>query len=275
MSAIGPSRTSFPGAYDAILSFILGLGGLCAVIYGAAIAGSEWSWGTLKNAVARGESRSRYMLWSFASVAFIIAVGLLFAFAVGVVAALVGASLAGVSTTGLNDAATLGRLPELFARGWLAIVEEGALGFAIATLARSQLASIGAGIALYFGGTLRRALPARHRQIPAVQRGECVRLDGVGRRVRRWRSADRGARREYAVGAGRRVAHRIAGRRRGLHGASGDQRVARAFSRANSLVMTARAGHSTGPRPDGKPPAVRCRPGRPRDHQAAPGSSSR
>lgn len=153
MSAIGPSRTSFPGAYDAILSFILGLGGLCAVIYGAAIAGSEWSWGTLKNAVARGESRSRYMLWSFASVALIIAIGLLFAFAVGVVAALVGASLAGVSTTGLNDAATLGRLPELFARGWLAIVEEGALGFAIATLARRQLAGIGAGIAFYFGGT--------------------------------------------------------------------------------------------------------------------------
>ena len=56
----------FPGAYDLILSFILGLGGLFAVIYGAAIAGSEWSWGTLKNAVARGESRSRYMLRTFA-----------------------------------------------------------------------------------------------------------------------------------------------------------------------------------------------------------------
>jgi ABC-type transport system involved in multi-copper enzyme maturation permease subunit len=144
---------TFPGAYDAILSFILGLGGLFAVIYGAAIAGSEWTWGTLKNAVARGESRSRYMLWSFASVAFVIAIGLVFAFAIGVVAALVGANLAGVPTTGLNDAATLGRLPELFARGWLAIVEEGALGFAIATLARSQLAGIGAGIAFYFGGT--------------------------------------------------------------------------------------------------------------------------
>jgi ABC-2 type transport system permease protein len=144
---------TFPGAYDAILSFILGLGGLFAVIYGAAIAGSEWTWGTLKNAVARGESRSRYVLWSFASVAFVIAIGLAFAFAVGVVAALVGASLAGVPTTGLNDGPTLGRLPEQFARGWLAIVEEGALGYAIATLARSQLAGIGAGIAFYFGGT--------------------------------------------------------------------------------------------------------------------------
>jgi ABC-type transport system involved in multi-copper enzyme maturation permease subunit len=144
---------TFPGAYDAVLSFILGLGGLFAVIYGAAIAGSEWTWGTLKNAVARGESRSRYILWSFAAVAFVTAIGLAITFLIGVVAALVGATLAGVPTTGLNDAATLGRLPEQFARGWLAIVEEGALGYAIATLARSQLAGIGAGIAFYFGGT--------------------------------------------------------------------------------------------------------------------------
>jgi hypothetical protein len=42
-------------------------------------------------------------------------------------------------------------LPEHFARGWAAIVMEGALGFAIATLTRSQLAGIGAGIAFYFG----------------------------------------------------------------------------------------------------------------------------
>jgi ABC-2 type transport system permease protein len=144
---------TFPGAYDAILAFILGLGGLFAVIYGAAIAGSEWTWGTLKNAVARGESRSRYTLISFASIALVIAIGLVLAFVIGVVAALVGATIAGVPTSGLNDAATLGRLPEQFARGWLAIVEEGALGFAIATVARSQLAGIGAGIAFYFGET--------------------------------------------------------------------------------------------------------------------------
>jgi len=142
---------TFPAAYGSILSFILGLGGLFAVIYGAAVAGSEWTWGTLKNAVARGESRRRYTLLSFAAIAVVIGVGLLLAFLIGVVAAIVGANLAGVPTTGLNDGATLGRLPEQFARGWLAIIEEGALGFAIATLARSQLAGIGAGIGLYFG----------------------------------------------------------------------------------------------------------------------------
>src|SRR5579862_123507 len=136
---------TFPAAYDLILSFMFGLGGLFAVIYGAAIAGSEWSWGTLKNAVARGESRSRYMLLSFAAIAVMIAIGL--------GAAIVGAKVAGVSTAGLGDSDTLGRLPEEFARGWFAVTEEAALGFAIATLARSQLAGIGAGIAFYFGET--------------------------------------------------------------------------------------------------------------------------
>jgi ABC-type transport system involved in multi-copper enzyme maturation permease subunit len=141
----------FPGAYDLILSFMFGLGGLFAVIYGAAIAGSEWSWGTLKSAVARGESRTRYMLLAFAAITVMVAIGLLITFILGIAAALLGATIAGVSTAGLSDADTLARLPALAARGWFAVVEQAALGFAIATLARSQLAGIGAGIAFYFG----------------------------------------------------------------------------------------------------------------------------
>jgi len=62
-----------------------------------------------------------------------------------------GAGLAGVSTSGLGDGPTLQALPEQLARGWFAIVEEAALGFAVATIARSQLAGVGVGIALYFG----------------------------------------------------------------------------------------------------------------------------
>jgi len=141
---------TFPGAYDRILQFVTGLGGLFAVIYGAAIAGSEWGWGTLKAAVARGESRVRYMLVSYVTVAVMIAIGVLVTFAVGVAAAIVGANLAGVPTSGLGDAATLNDLPLRLLKGWFAVVEEGALGFTIATLARSQLAGIGAGIAFYF-----------------------------------------------------------------------------------------------------------------------------
>ena len=142
---------TFPGAYDAVLSFLVGLGGLLAVIYGAAVAGSEWTWGTLKNAVARGESRAGYVIALFVAIAIVLAVGLVLAMAVGIAAAAVGASLAGIPTDGLSDAATLSALPEKLARGWLGISEAGAIGFAIATFTRSQLAGIGVGIATYFG----------------------------------------------------------------------------------------------------------------------------
>jgi ABC-2 type transport system permease protein len=142
---------TFPGAYDLVLSFMFGLGGLVAVIYGAAIAGSEWSWGTLKTAVARGESRTRYMLSTFAAIMVMVAIGLALTFALGIGLAVVAANIAGISTAGVSDADTLQRLPAMAARGWFAVVEQAGLGFAIATLARSQLAGIGAGIAFYFG----------------------------------------------------------------------------------------------------------------------------
>ena len=150
-AAAARALLTFPGAYDFILSFMLGLGGLVAVTFAAAIAGSEWGWGTLKSAVARGESRTRYMLATFAAIAVMIALGLAITFLLGVALALLAATIAGISTAGVTDAGTLARLPAMAARGWFAIVEEAALGFAIATLARSQLAGIGAGLAFYFG----------------------------------------------------------------------------------------------------------------------------
>jgi ABC-2 type transport system permease protein len=172
---------TFPGAYTLIISFILGLGGLFAVIYGAAIAGSEWTWGTLKTAVARGESRSRYQLALFASVAVLIGIGLVIAFVVGVGVALVGATLAAVSTSGVSDAEAIGRLPELLGRGWLAVAEEGAIGFAIATLARSQLAGIGAGIAFYFGEQFASIfLPDIIKYMPFNAAGAVVAVEGEG-----------------------------------------------------------------------------------------------
>jgi hypothetical protein len=90
------------------------------------------------------------MVTTFASIALLVGVGLLIAFVFGVLAAAVGSLMAGVGTDGIDDAATLAGMPEKLGRSWLAISEEAALGFAIATIARSQLAGIGAGIAIYF-----------------------------------------------------------------------------------------------------------------------------
>ncbi len=142
---------TFPGAYRLIAGFILSLGGLFAVLYAAAVAGSEWNWGTLKSTVARGESRSGYLLLTFAGIAVILAIGVLVTFVIGVLVGIVGATIAGIPLDGLSDGTALGRLPVDFARGWIVIAAQAAIGFAVATLARSQLAGIGVGIALYFG----------------------------------------------------------------------------------------------------------------------------
>jgi ABC-2 type transport system permease protein len=141
---------TFPAAYELIVSMAIGIGGLLAVTYGAAVAGSEWSWGTLKSAVARGESRSRYTLLGYVAVAVYTFLGLVGAFLVGVLVSAIGALVVGVSLDGMGDTEALLRLPELFARAGLAMAMNASLGFAIATVARSQLAGIGVGIGLFF-----------------------------------------------------------------------------------------------------------------------------
>jgi hypothetical protein len=141
---------TFPSAYAGALGLVTGLGGLLALAYGGAAAGGDWGWGMVKVAVGRGESRSRYMLAKLAGVELFVALGLAVAFLAAVVVAIVAASVAGISTSGLGDSSVLGKLPEQLARGYAGMAEQAAIGFAIATLARSQLAGLGAGIALYF-----------------------------------------------------------------------------------------------------------------------------
>ena len=141
---------TFPAAYELIVSMVIGIGGLLAVTYGAAVAGAEWGWGTLKSAVARGESRTRFTLAGYAAVAVFTFLGLVEAFLAGVAVSAGGAAVVGVGLDGMADADALLRLPELFARAGLAMAMNAALGFTIATLARSQLAGIGVGIGLFF-----------------------------------------------------------------------------------------------------------------------------
>jgi ABC-2 type transport system permease protein len=142
---------TFPAAWTVTLSMVLGIGGMLALTYGAAIAGSEWSWGTLKAAVARGEGRSWYTLMGIAGVTVMAWVGTLIAYAVGIVGAFAGAAAVHVASATVIDAQTAGDLAGQLARAGLGIAMDVAIGYAIATIARSQLAGIGAGIGLYFG----------------------------------------------------------------------------------------------------------------------------
>jgi hypothetical protein len=63
---------------------------------------------------------------------------------------MLGATILNVPLDGMTDRDGLARLPELFGRASLALSMNVAFGYAVATVARSQLAGIGVGIGLYF-----------------------------------------------------------------------------------------------------------------------------
>lgn len=156
----------FPNAYTVSVGIILSFGGLLAVTYGAAVGGAEWAWGTIRAAIGRGESRVRYTLVTFAAIALAVAAGVLLAFGAGGLAAVLAAGMAGMGTAGASDPDTLAGLPETLARTWLGVTEQAAIGFAVAMLFRSQLAGIGAGLAVYFGELFLVLVPLAREILP-------------------------------------------------------------------------------------------------------------
>lgn len=174
---------TFPSAYDAVISLLIGFGGLIALIYVAAVSGTEWSWGTLRVAVARGESRSRYVFATFASVAIVLLIGLLATFAAGVLAAAAGAVLAGLPLSGLTDGPALAQTAVKLARCWVAVVGLSAVGYAAAMVARSQMAGIGAVIGLYIGSAfapffLPDVIKEIFKYLPFSAAGDAVGIQG-------------------------------------------------------------------------------------------------
>src|SRR6187431_645417 len=72
------SIAGFPGAYQSALDWALGaLGTLLAMAYAAMIAGADWNWGVLRNVIARGESRTRYILAKAVAIAIVLTIGVL------------------------------------------------------------------------------------------------------------------------------------------------------------------------------------------------------
>jgi ABC-type transport system involved in multi-copper enzyme maturation permease subunit len=161
-------------AFRTLLGFLVGLGGLLGVAYAGAVGGAEWGWGTLRVALARGESRTRYLLILFVAVALVIGAALIASYVIGAALVMIAATMANVPT-GLPSASFIGSLPELFGKAWFGLLEQAAIGFAIATTARSQLAGIGAGIAVYVAEQfISLAIPGQARYLPFTVAGSLV-----------------------------------------------------------------------------------------------------
>ena len=140
---------SFPGAFDGVLEFTYLFLAIIGLIYVATAAGSEWSWGTLKVAVARGQSRWKYTVATFASLAIILLIGMLITFAAGLVAVVIGAAIAGLPLGNPFDPAVLWRIFLELTRCWIALTGLTSLGYAVDMVAKSQMAGIGTVIGFF------------------------------------------------------------------------------------------------------------------------------
>lgn len=147
----GADMFRFPGAYGTIGDFVFGLGSMLAVVYGAAIAGADWSWGVLRNVVARGESRALYILAKAGGLAIVFAVGVLIAFAFGVVLVFLAGVLRGQEVGNPLGPTASRQLVDWLVLGYPVLLERAALGFAVAVVLQSQLAGAIVGIVLYIG----------------------------------------------------------------------------------------------------------------------------
>jgi ABC-type transport system involved in multi-copper enzyme maturation permease subunit len=152
----GPAGNTFrfPGAYGVIGLFVFGLGSLLAVAYAAAVAGGDWSWGIPRVVLSRGESRVNYVLAKAAAVGIALAVGVLVAYAAGIALTYLAAAISGSSVGNPLSGDSPRRLIDSLLLGFPVLAERAAIGFAVATVLRSQLAGVVVGIVLYIGESI-------------------------------------------------------------------------------------------------------------------------
>jgi hypothetical protein len=145
---IAPMLT-FPDAASGLAGMLLIFGGMAGAAYAGAVAGSEWSWGTFRVAITRGESRIGYVLWLFLGIALLAVIAWAVLTVWGILVVLLASAISGIGPGTLLDSAGLGRWALPVALGAWGLLMEIAIGFGIAFVARSQVAGIATVVGLF------------------------------------------------------------------------------------------------------------------------------
>lgn len=141
---------SFPDAYTIFFQqAIFQLGGLIAIVFAASYVGADWNWGVLRNVVARGEGRERYLLAKFIAMTITLAIGTLIMFAACFAFIVMQSAIYGVPIANPFRANGLQDLVVWIVVGFPVILQRAAIGFAVAAIFRSQLAGAVVGIVLF------------------------------------------------------------------------------------------------------------------------------
>ena len=139
----------FPGVYGIFKEVAFGLGALIAVVFAAAFVGADWTWGVLRNVVARGEGRERYLLAKCAALTIVLAIALLIVFAACFVFTYLTGAIYGFPVASPFRGNGLQDLVVWLVLGFPVLLQRAAIGVAVAVVFRSQLAGAVVGIVLF------------------------------------------------------------------------------------------------------------------------------
>jgi ABC-type transport system involved in multi-copper enzyme maturation permease subunit len=139
----------FNSVYAITGELVFGLGSLLVIIYVGGLVGGDYSWGVLRNAFSRGESRIAYALAKAAALAIVVSIGVSIAFLIGALMVLGVATTARIDLGSPFKADVVTDLLKALGLGLLVLFERGAIGFAVSVILRSQVAGIVVGVILY------------------------------------------------------------------------------------------------------------------------------
>jgi ABC-2 type transport system permease protein len=140
-----------PWSLTSILNTVQSVGSILMVIVAASLLGTEYSWGTVRSCLARGQTRSGYLLSKLLAVATLGLVLLAAAFAVGLIFTLVTTRLADQPITlNVPDGPSLPEVPLMFLRSAFSVLPYALLAFLLAELFHSTAASVGGALVYVF-----------------------------------------------------------------------------------------------------------------------------
>ena len=125
---------ALPHALPALLETGQFWGSILVGILTASVVGTEYSWGTVRQALLRGQTRSEYLTLKLIGLAILASAGLLAALAIGVLFSLIATALADETAQGSTS---FGAALLMVLRAAYTILPYGLLAFALTTVGRS------------------------------------------------------------------------------------------------------------------------------------------
>ena len=136
-----------PWALTSILDTIQSLGSILLGIVAASLVGTEYSWGTVRSCLVRGQTRSHYLLTKLLGLSAVGLVLLATAFAVGLIFTLITTHLAGQPISlNVPDGPSLPEVPLMFLRSAYSVLPYALVAFLLAELFHSTAAGVGGGL---------------------------------------------------------------------------------------------------------------------------------